>query len=214
MRRELESGLVLCSTAAEHAEALEELQEIVFPTLSADERFRAEHYLKHIELFPEGQFVVLDGERVVGMTSTLRLDFDLEHANHTFAEVIEGGYLTSHDPTGRWLYGADMGTHPDYRRRGIARALYAARQEVVRALGLAGQVTVGMLSGYGARSGELSLREYYERVASGEISDPTVSTQRRMGFEPRGLVEDYLDDPVCGNGGALLVLDAGVDLTL
>ncbi|MBS1601556.1 MAG: GNAT family N-acetyltransferase, partial [Bacteroidetes bacterium] len=53
-----------------HAEALEELQRIVFPTLAAHERLRAEQYLRHLEVFPEGQFVLTaDGkEPVIGMT--------------------------------------------------------------------------------------------------------------------------------------------------
>ena len=138
-RRELPRGLAVVSTAAEHAHRLEELQRVVFPTLAEEELFRAEHYLKHVELFPEGQFVVVDGDKVVGMTSTLRRPLDLQHTQHTFAEVSEGGWLTSHDPAGEWMYGADVGTHPDYRGRGLARALYAARHETVRSLGLRGE---------------------------------------------------------------------------
>ncbi len=64
---------------------------------------------------------MLDGDRVVGATSTIRLHFDFEHVDHTFAEIIQGGWLTSHEPTGDWLYGADIGVHPDYRGRGLAR---------------------------------------------------------------------------------------------
>ncbi|MGH9334333.1 MAG: GNAT family N-acetyltransferase, partial [Vicinamibacteria bacterium] len=135
----LRSGIRVSSTRTEHAEPLEELQRLCFPTLDDRERFKASHYLKHIELFPEGQFVALDGEKVVGMTSTIRLDFDFEHTGHRFADIIEGGWLTSHEPAGSWLYGADIGTHPDYRRRGIARGLYAARHDTVRRLSLEGQ---------------------------------------------------------------------------
>lgn len=201
----LPGGIRVVSTAPEHAAALEALQRVVFPTLADEERFKAEHYLKHIELFPEGQFVALDGERVVGMTSTIRCRFDFDHPNHTFAEVIEGGWLTSHQPDGPWLYGADIGTHPDYRRRGIARGLYQARQDTVLRLGLAGQVTVGMLRGYGAVKDRMSAESYYQAVLQGERSDPTISAQMKVGFRPRGLVPGYLNDPVCDHYGVLLV---------
>lgn len=212
VRRELSSGLVLTSTRPEHAAALERLQEIVFPTLAEEERFKEAHYKKHVELFPEGQLVVLDGDRAVGMTTTIRLHFDFDHPGHTFADIIQGGWLTSHDPSGDWLYGADIGAHPSYRRRGIARALYAARHNVVRALGLKGQVTVGMMSGYGARKGEISAESYYEGVKSGVINDPTLSAQMRVGFEPRGLLAGYLNDPVCDNYGVCLVLPSDRDV--
>ena len=195
-------------TRPEHSERLAELQDIVFPTLAPAQRFRAEHYRKHVELFPDGQFCAVDGERVVGMTSTIRLDFDFAHPGHTFADIIQGGWLTSHQPDGRWLYGADVGVHPDYRRRGIARALYQARHRTVRALGLAGQVTVGMPSGYGAVKDEMSAQQYYDELVAGTRRDPTISAQRRLGFELRGLIPDYIDDPICDRYGIVLVLSA------
>jgi len=195
-------------TQQEHAAQLGELQKIVFPTLAPEQRFEARHYLRHIELFPEGQFCVVDGTKVVGMTSTIRMNFDFEHPDHTFADVIQGGWLTSHDPNGRWLYGADIGVHPDYRRRGIARMLYKARHETVRALGLAGQVTVGMPSGYGAVKDQMSAQQYYDELVAGTRTDPTISAQRRLGFTLRSLVPNYIDDPVCDRYGIVLVLPA------
>src|SRR5262249_8689436 len=94
-QRRLPDGLVVTQTRTEHAEQLEELQRVCFPTLDDEERFKARHYRKHIEIFEDGQFVVLDADRVVGATSTIRLDFDFQHVDHTFADVIEGGWLTS-----------------------------------------------------------------------------------------------------------------------
>ena len=112
-RRVLPDGLVITSARPEHADALEQLQRDVFPTLADEERFKAAHYRKHIELFPEGQMVGLDGDRVVAATATIRLHFDFDDRTHTFADIIQGGWLTSHQPDGDWLYGADIGVHPD-----------------------------------------------------------------------------------------------------
>jgi GNAT superfamily N-acetyltransferase len=219
--RRFGNGLAVSRTRPEHAEQLEQLQRIVFPTLAPEQRFRAEHYLRHIELFPDGQFCVVDverrsksgglqlgGDRVVGMTSTIRHDFDFAHPGHTFADIIQGGWLTSHEPTGRWLYGADIGTHPEYRRRGVARALYATRHELVQRLGLAGQLTVGMPSGYGALKDSIPIEQYYAELVAGTRTDPTISAQRRIGFELRGLIPDYIDDPSCDRYGIVLVLPA------
>ncbi|HWO24804.1 MAG TPA: GNAT family N-acetyltransferase [Kofleriaceae bacterium] len=207
--RRFSTNLAVCATGPGHAEALEELQRVVFPTLAPEERFRAPHYRRHIELFPAGQFCAVDldaGGLVVGMTSTIRRDIDLEHPAHTFAEVIQGGWLTSHEPAGRWLYGADLGVHPAYRGRSIARALYAARHEVARRLGLAGQLTVGMPSGYGAVKDQISAEQYYAELVAGTRRDPTTSAQLAIGFEPRGLIPGYINDPVCDRYGIVLVL--------
>ena len=206
--RKLDDGLVVMQTRAEHAEQLEALQRACFPTLADEERFKAAHYRKHVELFPDGQFVVLDGRAVVAATTTLRLHFDFDHVDHTFADVIQGGWLTSHESDGDWLYGADVSVDPAYRRRGLGLALYAARQEAVWRLGLTGQVTAGMIPGYGAVKDRISADDYYRGVVEGRIADPTLSMQLRVGFEPRALLANYLNDPVCDNYSVLLVLGA------
>jgi GNAT superfamily N-acetyltransferase len=196
----------------EFAPQLEELQRICFPTFGADHRFKAAHYLKQMALFDEGQLLVLDRDRVVASTTTLRLNFDFQDVGHTFADISQGGWLTSHDPNGAWLYGADMGVRPEYRGQGLATALYAARQEVVWRLGLRGQVIAGMLPGYDSVRKRMSVETYYAQILQGKLSDPTVSAQMKVGFEPLRLLRDYFDDPVCDNCGVLMVLDAAKDV--
>ena len=206
--RRLPEGLVVMHTRPEHAEQLEELQRICFPTLADAERFTAAHYRRHLEIFPDGQFVALDGDSVVGATTTLRLHFDFDHIDHTFADIIQGGWLTSHQPAGDWLYGADVGVNPAYRGRGLATALYAARQEVVWRLGLKGQVTAGMIAGYGEVKDRVSADEYYRGVVDGRIKDKTLSMQLGVGFEPRALLAGYVNDPACDNYSVLMTLDS------
>jgi 4-aminobutyrate aminotransferase/(S)-3-amino-2-methylpropionate transaminase len=210
--RRLDSGLVVMHARPEHAEQLEALQLECFPTLADEERFKARHYRRHLEIFDDGQFVALDGDRVVGATATIRLHFDFDHITHTFGDIIQGGWLTSHEPDGDWLYGADIGVDPAYRGRGLATALYAARQELVWRRGLKGQVTGGMLRGYGAVKHEMTAEDYYAGVVAGRITDATLSMQLGVGFEPRALLKDYLNDPVSDNYSALIVLDASKDV--
>ncbi len=203
----LSNGLVVQNTLPDHARQLEELQKTVFPTLAEDEWIRAVHYLRHLELFPEGQFVITDQDKVIGMTTTMRTRFDFEHYHHTFKETIAGGWLSNHDPLGDWLYGLDMGILPAYRGAGLARVLYRARQDMARRLGLKGQLTVGMMNGYGALSQHMSGEQYYQELLEGKRSDPTLSAQMKIGFEPVALMPEHLNDPSCGNYGVLIKLD-------
>jgi len=205
--KKINDSLIVRHMLPEHAQELEELQKIVFPTLADDELIKAKHYLNHVEIFPEGQFVITDNGKVIGMTSSMRSSFDFADYHHTFKETIAGGWMTNHNPHGDWLYGLDIGVHPDYRGMGLARVLYRARHEIAKQLGLKGQLTVGMMSGYGAVSKEMSGSAYYKELIERKRFDPTISTQMKIGFEPVALIPDYVNDPVCGNYGVLIKLD-------
>jgi GNAT superfamily N-acetyltransferase len=202
----LKQGYILQNSEPKHCKDLEKLQKTVFPTLSDDEIMREKHYLNHIKLFPEGQFVILDGDKVIGMSTTIRYHLALE--DHTFLEISDGLWMTSHEPDGEWLYGMDVGVHLDYRGQGLARAIYRARQETCHRLGLKGQFTVGMPNGYLHYADKMSLEDYYEALVEGRLKDPTVNVQQRMGFEWIRLIHNYLQDPQCGNAGILMVLEA------
>lgn len=203
-RREVGDGIVVVNTQPEHAVALEELQKIVFPTLHPSSLMRREHYLNHIRIFQDGQFVALYNDRVIGMTTSIRYHLTT-NSFHTFNDVLDGGLLNTHEPNGEWLYGMDIGTHPDFRGKGIATYLYDARQSTVHKLSLKGQFTYGMLSGYGAVQNKMSAEEYYQKVIRHELKDPTVSRQMKNGFTPHGLVAGYVDDPVCAGYCAFLI---------
>ncbi|MBX7108425.1 MAG: GNAT family N-acetyltransferase [Chitinophagales bacterium] len=209
----LAGGIRIINTGFIHAVSLEALQRKVFPTLAEDELLHADQYIKHMEIFPEGQFVALYGEQVVGATTSIRYHYDIQNPeHHTFQEVMGGGWLTTHEKDGEWLYGIDVSVDPSFRKMGIAKALYRARQHTVRKFGLKGQITVGMLNGYGTLKNKMTVEEYYEKVRSGELFDPTVSVQQKIGFKIAGLIKEYLHDPACGNAGALIVLEAGIEL--
>jgi GNAT superfamily N-acetyltransferase len=210
--QELPDGLIVRNTQAAHAEQLEALQKIVFPTLAEDELIRAVHYLRHVEVFPKGQFVITDKDKVIGMTTTMRTYFDFDNHHHTFKETIAGGWLSNHDPEGDWLYGLDMGILPAYRGRGLARILYRARHEIAKRLGLKGQLTVGMMNGYGAVSDQMSGEQYYEELIRGQRKDPTLTKQMKIGFVPVALMPEHLNDPLCGNFGVLIKLDIGTEV--
>ena len=112
--------------------------------------------------------------------------------------------MTNHDPNGDWLYGLDIGIHPAYRGRKLAKELYLATHEMARRLRLKGEVTAGMMNGYGAVSDRMPAEVYYQELLEGKRTDPTITAQMKMGFLPLGLIPGYLDDPACGNYGVLL----------
>lgn len=202
----ISGGFIVRMMQVDDAEQLGLLQKIIFPTLSEDELITAAHYRNYVKAFPEGQFVVADGEKIIATTCAMLTDFDFNHYQHSFKETIGDGTLNNHNPNGAWLYQLDIGVHPDFRGKGLSRHLYRANHFVAKQLGLKGQLTVGMMNGYGTIKNIISADQYYEELIVGKRNDPTVSVQMKIGFEPLGLVPNYLDDPTCGNYGVLLKL--------
>jgi GNAT superfamily N-acetyltransferase len=96
--------------------------------------------------------------------------------------------LSHHDPEGDWLYGADIGVLPAYRRQGLGRRLYEARQDLIRRLQLKGHVAGGMLKGYGQVKDQMPVETYVAKVTAGQLFDPTVSVQLKMGFKVHGII--------------------------
>ena len=112
--------------AREHADQLGRLQEIIFPTLAPEQRFLPEHYLKHIELFPEGQFAAVDGVRGAG---------GHEDAGHQRVEVLQQ-FLQAHEVPrrllGRW---GDVWVGDVAQREVVANGAYSSRLDIEPPLG-------------------------------------------------------------------------------
>lgn len=188
-----------------HARPLEQLQRDCFPTLDANELMREEHFLNHCRLFPEGSFVATSEDRVIGLGSGFLIDFDFAHAQHSFQEIIDGGFYSNHDPEGDWYYGADISVHPEFRRRGVGSLLYEARKDFVKRMNRRGIVAGGLIPGYAEYKGSMAPQEYVDLVAAGAIYDSTLSFQLGRGFEVRGLLEDYIEDAASDNWSTLIV---------
>lgn len=189
------------------AEALEVIQRASFPSLAKDELITAEHYQAHMRVFPEGQHAVVEREtgQVVACSTDLRTRVNFLHFQHKYMEAVGHNWLTTHDPQGDWLYGADIGVHPAFRGLGLSTLLYTARQELVRRLGLKGHVAGAMPKGFARYQRDLFIEQYVARVVKGEMFDPVLSVQLKRGYNVWGIMPDYLDDPSCGNYGVFIV---------
>lgn len=208
MPMELPSVLIV-NTQPEHIPALAAMQRIIYPTLSADELISEDKFLKHLELFPEGQFCALvqEGDQLipVGSTSTFRTHFDFKDYNHTFLQAFAHGWLTNHDSGGDWLYGVDMAVHPAYRGRRIGRYLYDARRRLVQKMNLRGEIAGGMLPGYHHHRSHITVAQYVLRVWQQKLTDPTLSMQIKNGFRPRGILYNHITDPRSNDTATLIV---------
>ena len=198
------SDVTIVNIKPEFAAALTQLQRDCFPTLGDQELMTEKHFVKHCEIFPEGEFVALVNGRVVGLGSGFFVYFNFDHPGHTFNEIIAGGYYTNHEPNGDYYYGADISVHPDYRGFGIGRKLYEARKNLVIQTNRKGIVAGGVLPGYPKYRATHTIHEFVDEVVAGNLYDPTLSMQLRNGFVVRGMLENYIDDTNSDNWATLI----------
>lgn len=199
------TDFAVVNVTEELAPACAALERLSFPYADPDELLTEEDIRAYARTFPEGFFVVLDGDRVVGQGAGIFLDFDFDHPQHSIHGITGESQCGNHDPDGDWYYGTDIVVHPEYRRRGIGGRLYELRKDLVRRHHKRGIIAGGHMPGFADHKQAMSAADYVERVKTGEIYDPTLTFQLDNGFEIRGVLENYISDPAIDNWAALIV---------
>jgi predicted amidohydrolase/ribosomal protein S18 acetylase RimI-like enzyme len=174
--------------------AIVELNERVYRGTGID-AFTPGELIGQMNNFPEGQFVVLVDDRIVGHCATFRIAGELALKPHNWNEITGNGYASRHEPEGEWLYGMEVCVDPSYRGYRIGQRLYNERKRLCQDLGLKGIAFGGRLPALHRRlKRHGSVERYIEAVQEKRQKDPVLSFQLRNGFEILGVLEDYLPE--------------------
>jgi len=182
------------------------LNKKAFPLMAEENVVWSERQIKnHLRLFPRGQIVAeIDGQ-IVGAVASLIVSSGRDpYRAHTYAGMTDGGYFHNHDDRGDTLYGADVYVDPDCQGRGVGAALYEARRRLCKKLNLRRILAGGRLSGYSELADELTPESYVQKVKDGELRDAVLSFQLREGFTARGILRNYIPDPMSCNYASLI----------
>lgn len=207
MERSQGEPIVVERLSEQTIDAAVALQAACFPPPFPSELlWQRSHLLQHHHVFPGGQLVAKCGNRVVGSASSLIVSEAVWHAHLPWEQTVGGHQLGNHDPSGTTLYGVDISVDPEFRGRGIARALYQARMKLVDELELRRFGTACRLPGVRdwKRTTGRSIQDYIIEVESGKMVDPTLTPLFRLGLSPIGFIEGYMDDEESLNAAALL----------
>ncbi|MFE8071088.1 bifunctional GNAT family N-acetyltransferase/carbon-nitrogen hydrolase family protein [Marinobacteraceae bacterium S3BR75-40.1] len=157
-----------------------------------------------INTFPEGQFVAMVGDRVVGYCATFRIAEQLALRSHSWTTITGNGYASRHDPEGDWLYGMEVCVDPEYRGYRIGQRLYNQRKRLCEELGLKGIVFGGRLPTWRKRHKRFeTIDDYVEAVRQKKQRDPVLSFQLYNNFEIHGIIPHYLDADLDSMGYAI-----------
>ena len=199
--------LRIINLTADRAPQCAALELAAFPHAHPEDLLNQEDIVVYSRVFPEGFFIVLDDDRVVGQGAGIFLDFDFDHPQHTIAGITGPHQCENHNPTGLWYYGTDMVVDPEYRRRGIGKRLYEVRKDLVRRNNKRGIIAGGHMAGYRDHKDEMDTTTYLSKVSAGELYDPTLSFQMENGFRLVTVLHDYIRDDMTNGDSALIVWD-------
>jgi len=181
-------------TEADFRQLIRIQQESFPPPFPPELWWNEEQLSNHVRLFPEGALCAeVEGE-IAGSVTGLRVRFDPRHAEHTWEEMTDNGYIRNHRPDGETLYIVDICVRPAYRKLGLGKWLMQSMYEVVVQLGLVRLLGGGRMPGYHKLAAEMTPEQYLEGVLSGTIRDPVITFMLRCGRRPLKVIPNYLND--------------------
>lgn len=160
---------------------------------------------KLLELFPEGQLVIVVDGKVVGSALSLIINEDIVDKNHDYKKITGNYTFSTHDSKGEILYGIDVFVHPDYRGLRLGRRLYDGRKELCEQLNLKSIVFAGRIPHYNQYSKELSPKEYINKVKNKELHDSVLSFQLSNDFHVMRIMKNYLEGDSSSKDFAVLL---------
>jgi predicted amidohydrolase/ribosomal protein S18 acetylase RimI-like enzyme len=146
-------------------------------------------YLKNMILgqinnYPEGQFVVESKGKIIGYAASLRISEKKALAPHTWAEITGGGYGTTHEKNGTYLYGYEVVVDRSMRGQRIGQRIYNARKSLVEYYRLKGIIFAGRIPNFHKKAKKVKdVYEYIDKVTNNKFRDPVLGFQIKNGFE-------------------------------
>jgi predicted amidohydrolase/GNAT superfamily N-acetyltransferase len=185
--------LVVRNAAAGDIPGIQALSGKVYAAFGSAGAYSAAQLRGHQHQFPEGQFVAVYDGVIVGYCATFRIEEALALKPHNWETITGSGFASRHNPDGDWLYGMDVLVDPDFRGLRIGQRLYNARKRLCQHLRLKGIVFGGRMPGLARRLKAVGSPErYLELVKAGTQRDNVIGFHIRNGFEPVGVLRDFL----------------------
>lgn len=143
--------------------------------------------------FAEGCFVVTLDKKIIAYSASILVLQNVALRPHTWSEITGGGYGSTHNKDGEYLYGFETCVDPEIRGHRIGQRIYSARKRLVRFKKLKGIVFGGRIPSFHKKYKKVDgVQDYIEKVKAKKLKDSTLGFHLRTGFEVIGVLENYL----------------------
>ena len=158
--------------------------------------------------FPEGCFVIedMDTHEILAYSASIRLKEKRITRPHTWNTITGGGFGTTHQDDGEFLYGYEVCVDPEVRGTRLGQRIYNARKDLAKYLRLKGIAFCGRIPGFARKKNIKDPMVYVQKVLNREFRDTTLSFQLRNGFEVKRVMEGYLPEDKASRGHGVLLM--------
>lgn len=155
--------------------------------------YKKEMIRGQITHFQPGCFVAVLNGKIVAYSASLIISESKALSNHTWSEITAGGYASTHDPKGDYLYGYETCVDPSIRGHRIGQRIYNARERLVKFENLKGIVFGGRIPNFHKKVKKVEdVNDYIDKVMNKSIRDNTLGFHLRHGFQVVGVLKNYL----------------------
>lgn len=160
---------------------------------------------KLLEVFPDGQVVILVNGNIAGCALSIVIDSNKFSEQHTYKQITGNYTFKTHTDEGDTLYGIDVFVKPDFRGLRLGRRLYEFRKQLCERLNLKGIYFGGRIPNYHEYSDNLTPAQYIDKVKTREIHDPVLNFHLSNDFTPVKVLRGYLEDDAASKEFAVLL---------
>lgn len=193
--------LIVRQASTKDINDIKKLADKVYPEMGT---YPSEMLLGQINNYPEGHFVAVLDDKIVGYCASIRLSEKKVMLPHTWREITGGGYGSTHEAKGDYLYGYEVFVDTDVRGYKIGQRFYNERKKLAKYLRLKGIVFAGRIPNYKKHQKKVGNPEnYIQMVEEKKLRDPVLSFQLRNGFEVLGVLDNYLPYDLASQGYAV-----------
>ncbi len=186
-----EKHVVIRNATFRDMDNLIELLDVVYPDMPAT---NINAIKSRIQQYPEGQFVAILDNKLIGYSASLRISGAIALKKHSWDSISGNGYATTHDPNGDYIYGIETCVDINHQNH-VGRHLYNTRKALCLRSGLKGIIFCGRMALLAKEIKQVITPEHYLKLVQSDVLyDPALLFQLHNGFEIIGILEDYLPE--------------------
>lgn len=162
-------------------------------------------FMNRLNLFPQGFKCAVQGEKIVGFTTSMITEYD-PSTPKTWDGITAYGTCENHDPNGDVLYVVSVAVHQEFQGLGIGSKLVQSQIAFAREQKLSKLILGARIPGYHLHQHLDAATYILQKDANGEPLDPELRFYTRQGLSITTLVPEFEEDPDSLNYGVVMTI--------